>query len=250
MRSLAIIAIVVAVPQQVHAFDSECRAFLRKCDYGPDAARNPWVDDSGRDEHRLIWNKAHELGGLPDSLSWQQAITAFTGDNKIRVRGRSVPSYQPVAFEETSSTVVRRFYIGEFSQLPDFSYAVWDWVLGNEQCPVPEIGGNEDCHDFASHLGLVNLPHFPPQSQYFYARLHRLALRRAVDCQMMYERVQKQSRFNDYISECEIEAMIVRNFNIYNSFYLTLVYPPLLPFFEKTICHSCILRERKRPAQL
>ena len=47
------------------------------------------------------------------------------------------------------------YSIGEFTHLPDFSWAVWDWASGHETCPLEGATSVAECHDFASHMGPV-----------------------------------------------------------------------------------------------
>ncbi|HSP77052.1 MAG TPA: hypothetical protein VLQ93_00885, partial [Myxococcaceae bacterium] len=98
---------------------------------------------------------------------------------------------------------------GELAQLPDFSYALWDWATGHETCPLPGAGVDATkCHDFATHMGPVNSNHFLPQAGRFYAHYHALALARATECRVMRDALGGAGgRFGDYLRACESEAL-------------------------------------------
>jgi len=159
---------------------------------GPNTARHRWVGELV--EHRRLWELTREKAGLPAESSATVRLRVFTSGEALNVDGQQLTSLLPVPFAETARVQVRAFTPGELAQLPDFSYALWDWALGNETCPLDGPGVDtglspEECHDFPTHMGPVNSNHFPPQAQAFYAHYHALALDRARKCKAMQPRL-------------------------------------------------------------
>jgi hypothetical protein len=173
---------------------------------GPSTARSRWV--GANDEHRQLFELARRSAGLPDALSRTLHVDVFTNGSLAAVGQASVPTLMPTSFLSAASVQTRSFTLGELAQLPDFSYALWDWVTGNEQCPLPGASSSVDCHDFAAHMGPVNSNHFLPQAQVFYAAYHSLALGRAKACGTMKTQLGSQAaRFATYLEACENEAL-------------------------------------------
>jgi hypothetical protein len=104
-----------------------------------------------------------------------------------------------------------------FSGLPDFSWAVYDWINKNTLCAGLPGGSNVvlgcDCHLFAGWLGLFNANHFGTQARTMYERYHRIALRlaaRARDLRLRLERSALPAdaeAHRDYVREAELEAL-------------------------------------------
>jgi hypothetical protein len=174
---------------------------------GPNTARHRWVGKL--DEHRRLWELTREKAGLPAEVSATSRLRVFTSANPLTVEGQQLTSLQPVPFAEAARVQVRAFTPGELAQLPDFSYALWDWATGHETCPLAGVGSDAtQCHDFASHMGPVNSNHFLPQARGFYAHYHFLALGRARQCKQMKDSLSAfGGRFADYVRACEIEAL-------------------------------------------
>jgi hypothetical protein len=174
---------------------------------GPNTARQRWVGEL--DEHRRIWELTREKAGLPAESSATVRLRVFTSGEPLNVEGQQLTSLLPVPFAETARVQVRAFTPGELAQLPDFSYALWDWATGHETCPLPGAGVDAtQCHDFATHMGPVNSNHFLPQAGRFYAHYHALALARARECKTMRDTLGAAGgRFGDYLRTCEAEAL-------------------------------------------
>jgi hypothetical protein len=175
---------------------------------GPNTARQRWIGPL--DEHRRLWEEARIRAGLPEAVSANVTLTVFTSSSTVGVGAQTLTSLQPVAFSAAQSVQMRVFTPGELTQLPDFSYALWDWALGHETCPLSGVGVTaEKCHDFATHMGPVNSNHFVPQAGLFYAHYHALALSRAQACRGMKEAVgaANEARFDEYLRACESEAL-------------------------------------------
>jgi hypothetical protein len=66
-----------------------------------------------------------------------------------------------------------------FANLPDISYSVADWAMGNERCPLDYSAVDVDpnlCFYFRGWMGALNSSHFPPQSHRAYSWYHDIAL--------------------------------------------------------------------------
>ncbi len=117
-------------------------------------------------------------------------------------------TYQPAGFSLATRRHARVKTVGEFAQLPDFSFSLWDWALGHETCPLADGTDPTLCHDFASHMGPVNSNHFMPQAGRAYAGYHALALARARDCRALSEALRPSGgRFVEVVLACEREAL-------------------------------------------
>ncbi|MGH0036517.1 MAG: hypothetical protein ACQGVK_15935 [Myxococcota bacterium] len=207
------ISLVLAVP--AHAYDSKCYIGVSatKCADGPQAARNRWFGPD--DEHREIFERTRALAELPDALDRAVDLRVFIGPDDIEVAGTPEPSLVPVDLLDATRAADRTLAIAELAQLPDFSYALWDWAVGNESCPLePALGRTTSaakCHAFESHMGPVNSNHFLPQAQHFYAYYHELALGRAGACLEMGRRIEDGGRdveaFRPYLEACERQAL-------------------------------------------
>jgi hypothetical protein len=174
---------------------------------GPNTARHRWVGKL--DEHRRLWELTREKAGLPAESSATLKLRVFTSSTPLAVEGQQLTSLLPAPFAEAERVQLRAITPGELAQLPDFSYALWDWATGHETCPLPGAGTDATlCHDFASHMGPVNSNHFLPQAGRFYAHYHGLALGRARECKAMKDALgSAAARFSAYLRECEAEAL-------------------------------------------
>jgi len=173
---------------------------------GPNTARNRWVGPL--DEHRLLFERAREAAGIPAAVSDTVALETFTSDAKVTVGMASVNTFTPAPFAASKRKATRYLSVGELSQLPDFSYSLWDWAMGNETCPLIGGGDATACHDFTTHMGPVNSNHFLPQAQGFYSHYHQLALARAGECAAMQTKLgTESSRFTVFLKQCELEAL-------------------------------------------
>jgi len=172
---------------------------------GPSTARERWVGTN--DEHRQLFELTRAKAGLPPEVSATQNQLVFTADATVDINGTASPTLVPAPFEATQRLATRSWSVAEFAQLPDFSYALWDWASGHEVCPLAGASSLAECHDFAAHMGPVNSNHFVPQSRTSYAHYHRLALDRAAACRTMAMQVATQPRFGPYVRACELEAL-------------------------------------------
>ena len=178
--------LLLLVASRAGAWDSRCylaapvpdpavRGGLRaECAPGPETARNRWIGPS--DEHRALLEFGRIFAHLPRAVSEDVTLEVFTGDGTLEVSGQSTGSLQPEGFATAKRVQDRTITVQELAQLPDHAYALWDWALGNETCPIDPALAAPDCHDFARHMGAVNSNHFVPQAAFFYEYYHRLAL--------------------------------------------------------------------------
>lgn len=182
------------------------------CAEGPQAARQRWI--GVLDEHRQFFESSRVLAGLPADLSEAVTLRVFTGSDPVDVAGSEEDSLVPVAFWDAERVQTRTYTAGELAQLPDFSYALWDWATGNETCPLPGLAIDAAaCHGFKSHMGAVNSNHFVPQAGAFYARTHGLAVAHAQACARMETALGADaSRFELYLKACEYEALSIEAF--------------------------------------
>jgi hypothetical protein len=197
------------LPAGALAWESVCYdSAARPCSpsAGPNTARNRWIGNL--DEHRQLWEATRQKAGLPAAVSDPLTLTVFTGSGTVQIGSATAPTLQPAAFSDATRTATRTVTAGELAQLPDFSYALWDWASGHETCPLSDGTDATLCHDFASHMGPVNSNHFAPQSQGIYARYHALALARAAECRVMGMRLATAGgRFDAFVKSCEVEAL-------------------------------------------
>lgn len=204
-------ALLLLLSAPAFAWESVCYdAQGRACSpsAGPSTARQRWIGNL--DEHRALWETTRAKAGLPAAVSDPFTLTVFTSSATVPVGAVMQPTLQPVAMDAVTRSSTRTFTVGELAQLPDFSYALWDWASGHEQCPLADVSDPQLCHDFAAHMGPVNSNHFAPQSQGFYARYHARALARAAECKAMSTALASASgRFAAYEKACELEALML-----------------------------------------
>lgn len=204
--SSRLLTVFVLMPLSAFAWDSVCfEPNGRACTpfAGPQTARHRWIGPS--DEHRQLFEQTREQAGLPASVSMPTTLTVFTSSSSVAIGGVMTPTLQPASFEQATRERTRTFTIAELAQLPDFSYALWDWASGHETCPLGDGTDATLCHDFASHMGPVNSNHFVPQSQRAYARAHALAVARATECKSLGDAL--DGGFEEVTRACEVEAL-------------------------------------------
>jgi DNA-binding beta-propeller fold protein YncE len=218
-------------PSPGSAWESKCYEFTNpwadrglllptgaaECDpAGPNIARQRWIAPSGAttplDEHRQLFATALTnagLGSFTNPFGHTQQLRVYTASTPITIAGASLTSLVPVEFRRATRVQPRYLTPEEFAQLPDFSYALWDWASGNETCPTDASTPAEECHAYTTHLGPVNSSHFLPQAANFYALYHGLATSRARECGIMHASVPsaQRARFREYNEACETEAM-------------------------------------------
>jgi len=105
---------------------------------------------------------------------------------------------EPGAIGRMRDPVSRLTTIPEFSQIPDYSYGLADFILGNEHCFLKNafFGVRNDasaCHNYATRLGPLNSTHFPPQARAVYEGYHKLAIDTAVRCAQLSDAIDNMS---------------------------------------------------------
>jgi hypothetical protein len=158
------------------AYDSLCEQADGKACTGLEAARQPWGDG----EHAQIWRRSRALAGLPASVDEAFDVTGLIVERPL-ADGQTSLAAAPLDLVDGFTT--RQVAIPLFAQLPDFSFALWDWSSGNEACPPAGTSAGPDlCHEFAGHLSWLNSTHFLPSAGRAFAHFHGLALDRAAEC--------------------------------------------------------------------
>lgn len=204
-------------------------------DTGPAEAQvePPWGWPVGflarpNNEHAQILDISMERAGLPQNLRQtpQSAHTVKVYARHINIPGTALESVFPQPFNSNAETLagnhfkLRKYTISGFASLPDHAYSIADWAGGNETCPPgTTITSNETaskCHEFSSHLGLLNSTHFLPQAQSVYVYYHGMAMRRATECLVTANAFlastfspEQKIDADEIVKECEREALLL-----------------------------------------
>ncbi len=97
-----------------------------------------------------------------------------------------------------------------FSGLPDYSFALYDWLNKNTTCPAfQDSDYTWRCHEFIGWLGGLNSVHFGSQATEMYAHHHRNALALATRAREMREAMTDPERalYADELKEAELLAL-------------------------------------------
>jgi len=101
-----------------------------------------------------------------------------------------------------------------FSGVPDFSYAMHDWINKNNYCPPKE--GLVRCHKFKGWMGALNSNHFGTQAKNSYWHLHKLAVKLAIHAKQLREKIKADKTaltvYKEYLREAEREALSVEGY--------------------------------------
>lgn len=207
---LAVAALVALVAAgELGAFDSHCGLGAAGCPDGLAAARARWgVAPNGsavdaRAEHARLWLETFAASGLPASLAADVELPVYTSDAQVLGRDTVRPVRVGAARRQLRVTS-----LAELTQLPDFSFTLWDWASGNEGCPPGPLNP-EVCHEYFPHIGMLNSNHMVPQARRFYEHYHRLALQRAGQCATVSDDLPgaHRERFRPYVQACETQAL-------------------------------------------
>ncbi len=100
-----------------------------------------------------------------------------------------------------------------FAGLPDYSFAMHDWINKNTHCPLdPATYAYADCHQFKGWMGNLNANHFGTQARNMYTRYHLLALNLAQRAKTMRLLLDlhplEATAYADFVKEAELEALI------------------------------------------
>ncbi len=193
------------------------------CEDGYEKARNRWVWDEGFygdiriPEHEWIWAKAAKKSGVPlecngcdgPGIFEDYELDTFVRPDHLEQNFTSIWPRGDIVGEKYTRTL----RAGEMSQLPDMSYSLWDWAMGNEVCPVSDVLSVTGCHRFDQHMGGLNSNHFLPQSEHFYRWYHDLAIARASQCNEAHEKLNhlygEREDLQEYVLACERSAMTI-----------------------------------------
>jgi hypothetical protein len=148
---------------------------------------------------------------LPSKLNADFVLRSYSSGPPIMDGAAEYEPQTPVLLLPDRS-VTRTVRVAEFTQLPDFSFSLWDWATGNEQCPLDDDLQPQACHDYNAHHGPLNTSHFLPQARNFWAQYHALAIDRMEECGVLYDALAydgNPARFRRELLACEKEAMVL-----------------------------------------
>jgi hypothetical protein len=194
---------LLAAPRPASGFDSQCRypdnlrgapfalqdstcrqgafSLNAKCDDGLEAARGAQLG-----EHTVLARIAMNQAGL-GTLAGAAPVRYFGDTRTFRHGGKTYPSLEASGPGVAATEILRAITVAEFAQVPDMSAGLSDFLLGNEHCFLTGTGRTtldeiQACHEFKSHLGLVNSSHFGSQARAAYGLYHGIALQKAAQC--------------------------------------------------------------------
>ena len=182
-------------------------------------------------EHAWITREAMRRAGL-GALAEGPAIPKYYSPRRpLRVGTEEFASYEPSAAGRGMQVLTERLNtVAEFAHIPDWSWSVFDYLLGNEHCFLNDVAREpleriQACHQFTTHMGPANSTHFPPQARAVYLLYHRIALDLAVRCSELADTLREDASvypaaaqrhlpagLRDYLQKtvlvaCEREAM-------------------------------------------
>lgn len=172
-------------------------------------ARSLWVG-----EHVDLYAKSLAAAGFDTGQSFE--LPAFGPGETVEGYDSLQP---PSAWSEVGFAGTRTLNAQMFANLPDISYSLGDWALGNEVCPVTDVARGElttaRCHLFAGLMGALNSSHFPPQNKAAHAWYHQLALDNAARCDVLHEALstlgadgsERDALAKTMVAECELETL-------------------------------------------
>lgn len=186
---LFVVACVVAtLPPPAAAWESEA-------DW---TASVPFVGTYGRGNARVHYDSEHR-DIFQDNLTATGISALWNAEYDIYVPTLAEPTWYtsptlvlsgepysliPADFTAAQRLRERSLVPSMFAELPDFSYSMWDWMTGNEQCapgPIPSVTGDA-CYEFGGWMGSLNSTHFVPQASWNYLQYHDLAVDLAGQC--------------------------------------------------------------------
>lgn len=107
-----------------------------------------------------------------------------------------------------------------FAGLPDFGWAIYDWINKSRLCPARDEDALYllDCHAFVGWMGLYNANHFGTQARHMYTRYHTIAMRLAGRAKALRELLEggpdpiEADAYTLYVREAELEALTYEGF--------------------------------------
>jgi len=174
---------------------------------GAEGARVRWVG-----EHVDLYAEALARAGGSGAATYD--LPVYSGGTT----DEGYHSYLPLeAWDELEWAGTRTIDLQSFANLPDISWSLGDWALGNEVCPLadaPDGSFTEAyCHKFAGAMGALNSSHFPPQAESAHAWYHQLALDAAARCVTMADTLgtgggaERAALVEEALRACELEAL-------------------------------------------
>jgi hypothetical protein len=181
------------------------------------------VDPEGEYGARIRWDGEH-VALLEDDLvtggvgNTTRTLTVFTLGTETAEGNDTVRATHD--WWRLGDVVERQVDVGMFANLPDVSYSLSDWAMGNERCPLDYEGiptSTERCFAFQGWMGGLNSTHFPPQSHGAWSWYHQLALETGARCVEMVEAMdglnydsgsEYGALLDEFAAECETEALI------------------------------------------
>ncbi len=138
---------------------------------------------------RMLWFGEH-VGLLTANLEaagWtpEEMTLQVWGDT-----GEALPGMPtllpPSSWAEVGNVQERTIRLDMWANLPDVTWSIADWSMGNERCPWSALGHDvtaASCNTFfLGWLSAANSTHFPPQSHASWSWHHQLALDVAARC--------------------------------------------------------------------
>ncbi len=172
-------------------------------------------------EHALLAAKGLNAAGLASLTT--ATLPAYAATSTAFGNAPSATPGTPSTLGRASSNVRSMTTLPEFAEVPDASYGLADFLLGNEHCfargavssdPAKDTAaratadGAATCHDFQSRMGSVNSTHFGTQARASYAHYHALALEVAKRCRTDSARLAAGDSFSTTVAKtCELEAL-------------------------------------------
>jgi len=184
---------------------------------GVAGAREIWVG-----EHVALMDQALQANGLKPWRDYH-SLEVWTRGGEAQAQVDTLLPPEDWSWGEVQAKQHRGMDLQMFANLPDVSYSLSDWVLGNERCPLQysERHGDsitdEACFKYIrGWLSSLNSTHFLPQAEASWDWYHQLALataNRCVDLKKDLDTLEYDEdsaygkRIEKFVRECEVEAL-------------------------------------------
>ncbi len=113
-------------------------------------------------------------------------------------------------YDKYGTLMTRTFCPAQFSELPDFSHSMEDYINQNKNCPPYLNWDAKECHSFLHFMGALNSNHFPPQLKTNYTQYHNIAQAVLYLSNDLYDKLSDAgalSEYRSYYEECRAEAL-------------------------------------------
>ncbi|MCB9761199.1 MAG: hypothetical protein H6739_15265 [Alphaproteobacteria bacterium] len=181
---------------------------------------------TGQSGAREVWAGEH-VDLLDDALA-ANGLTLTGRSYTVWTRGGDSTDgldtlLPPEDWHRAQATQTRLTSLQMWANLPDVSWSVAGWALGNERCPLQEdysgwAVSESTCFAFLSGwMAALNSHHFVPQSYHAWSWYHELALSNAARCVDLRDTVEALGYepdsdygglLSDVVRECEEESLI------------------------------------------